>query len=342
MRNDIAAGRGARLRTAALQFVVAVFGLASIVGSGGGAGFPDTICDTYPDSCAPPPPPPPALRVDPASVTVQVGSPVSFTAVVVHGTGTYSYQWQRSSDGGMTFANIPGANATTYSIASVNLADNGAVFLALAWQGDSAALQAKTHLAVSATPGIVFTDGEFVTADWTAQPAIVGGYPSFTHAEVQVAADGNPGAYRKMTVQVAPASSVSNVTHLSLASTYDPSVLGAIRVIDYAEDCMLFSASEFGYVESGAFIEQNGRRYLSDKSLNACSRAGWASAALRSLRQQDFYLFDGPACNVGESCPDFSATGAPLGFGYVRRSYGSQGETIQHGIDNWSVTVWRR
>ena len=343
MRNDVWSARRARLRTAALQFVVAVLGLAAIVGSGGGAGFPDTVCDTYPDSCVPPPPPGPSLSVDPSSPTVQVGSMMSLTAVVAHGTGTYSYQWRRSSDGGTTFDDIAGATARTYAIASVNLGDDGAVFMALAWQGDgSKTLQAKATLAVSSTPGIAFTDHEFLVADWQAAPALVAGAPSFSHAEEQVGADGDPGAYRKMTVQVAPGSGSSNVTHLSLASTYDPAAQGAIRVIDYAENCVQFAATDTSSVESGPFFEQSGRRYLYNDSVGACGQVGWAPFALYGLRLQDFYQFDGPSCNVGESCPDFSATGAALRFGYLRRSNGMPGQTLQHGIDNWKVTVWRR
>jgi len=49
-----------------------------------------------------------------------------------------------------------------------------------------------------------------------------------------------------------------------------------------------------------------------------------------------------PPCAAGESCPDFSATAAPMRFGYWRISYGMTGDTIAHGIDNWKVTVWRR
>ena len=343
MHDDVRSGRRARLRASALQSVIALLGLAAIVGSGGGAAFPDTICDTYPDSCVPPPPPGPSLGVDPPSPTVQVGSPMSLTAVVANGSGTYSYQWRRSSDGGTTFDTIVGATARTYALASVNLADDGAVFMALAWQGDGTeTLQAKATLAVSATPGIVFTDHEFLVADWQAEPAIVAGYPSFSHAEERVGTDGDPGAYRRMTVQVAPGSGAANVTHLSLASSYDPAIHGAIRVIDYAENCIQFAATDTDGVEPGPFFEQSGRRYLYNHAVGSCGRGGWAPFALYGLRQQDFYQFDGPPCNAGESCPDFSATGAALHFGYLRRSMGMPGETLQHGIDNWKVTVWRR
>jgi hypothetical protein len=53
---------------------------------------------------------------------------------------------------------------------------------------------------------------------------------------------------------------------------------------------------------------------------------------------------DGPACDSGTSCPDFSAGGAPLRFGFERRvvlEVRSPAGSIQHGIDNWKVIVWR-
>ncbi len=333
--------RARRWRSAWLQFAIAALGLVAIVGSGGGGGL-DAVCDVYPDSCGPPPPPPPTLGIDPPSVTAQVGSAVSFKAVVANGSGSYSWQWRRSEDGGATFVNIPGANASSYSLASVNLADDGAQFMALAWQGVSAALPATAHLAVSATPGIVFSDGQFLTSQWRAAPAIVAGYPTFAHSEEQVPADGHPDAFRRMNVEVAPGSGVSNVSHLRLASTYDPAVQGAIRVIDYAEDCIQLDASAFTYVESGAFIEQLGRRYFSSRSPVQCSKAGWTRVTLDRLSDRDFEHFDGPACGAGETCPDFSASGAPMRFGYVKSTFGAPGDSAQHGIDNWKITVWRR
>lgn len=340
MDHEHLARRARALRSAALQLLIAMLGLAAIVGSGGGG--LGSVCDVYPDSCGPQPPPPPSLSIDPPSVTVQVGSSVTFTAAVANGSGSYSWQWRRSADGGATFVNIPGANASTFSLASVNLADDGAQFMALAWQGASAALQATASLAVSATPGIVFSDGQFLTGQWQAAPAIVAGYPTFAHSEEQVLSGGHPDAFRRMNVQVAPGSGLSSVSHLWLSSTYDPAVQGAIRTVDYAEDCIEFDAGEFTYVESGAFIEQLGRRYFSSRSPLQCSKSGWTHVALYSLSDRDFVLFDGPVCGPSEACPDFSASGAPLRFGYRKTTFGAPGDSAQHGIDNWKITVWRR
>jgi glucose/arabinose dehydrogenase len=64
---------------------------------------------------------PPAVTVHPADQTVTVGDPVSFS-VSASGTPPLSYQWQRNG------VDISGSTSPTHSIASVQLAGDGAVF----------------------------------------------------------------------------------------------------------------------------------------------------------------------------------------------------------------------
>jgi glucose/arabinose dehydrogenase len=66
----------------------------------------------------------PAITSHPSDVTVTAGRPASFS-VSASGTAPLSYQWQRNG------GNIPGATATTYTLASTSLADDGAVFSAV-------------------------------------------------------------------------------------------------------------------------------------------------------------------------------------------------------------------
>jgi hypothetical protein len=134
----------------------------------------------------------------------------------------------------------------------------------------------------------------------------------------------------------------ARVFYTSVSAAYQPQSQGAIKVIDYAEDCILLSTSPTVYAQSQFFIEQSGRRYLTSTT-PTCTLTRWTSVTtLGSLTALDFYRFDGPVCQAGESCPDFSANGAPMRFGYLRAALGSPGDSIAHGIDNWKVTVWRR
>ena len=64
---------------------------------------------------------PPAITIQPASQTVGAGQPATFT-VSASGSAPLSYQWQR---GGVDLA---GETAASYTLASAQLADNGAQF----------------------------------------------------------------------------------------------------------------------------------------------------------------------------------------------------------------------
>jgi glucose/arabinose dehydrogenase len=66
----------------------------------------------------------PQITSHPASVTVSAGQPASF-GVSASGTAPLSFQWQRNG------GDIPGATATTYTLATTSLADDGAVFAAV-------------------------------------------------------------------------------------------------------------------------------------------------------------------------------------------------------------------
>ena len=145
----------------ALASLVALLGLAAIVGSGGGGslGFPP--CNE-PWCNQPPPPPSPEVRIDPPYVTALVGSPIALTAVTANLSGTVSYAWKRSSDGGNTFVPIVDANARTYTLGAVSPGDDGAIFQVLAWTGDGTnAVSATSRLTVFAGRASGYQDSTF-------------------------------------------------------------------------------------------------------------------------------------------------------------------------------------
>ena len=63
-----------------------------------------------------------SISAAPLSATVCAGSNVTFSTVAL-GTNP-SYQWQVSTDGGVTFNNISGANATAYTVNNASVAQN--------------------------------------------------------------------------------------------------------------------------------------------------------------------------------------------------------------------------
>ena len=125
------------------------------------------------------------------------------------------------------------------------------------------------------------------------------------------------------------------VFHLALSAVYDPAAQGEIRTIDFSEDCR---AVLNGYVPyTVPMLEQGGRRYVANStSRRSCASSDWTAVFLRaSLVPTDFVLADGPACGVGESCPDFSAAGAPITLGLA------SGASLTSGLPPGTVSALR-
>jgi hypothetical protein len=315
---------------------IAALGVLTIVGSGGGAlGFPDIDYGGGGGSV----PLLPYVNVLPFRPTVQAGTIVRFEAEVLNATPPVSYQWRRNG------VDITGATGPTYTLGGAQMGDDGARFTAVVSAANGAS-SGSTVLLVSPWPGVVFQDADFAVSDWTvsatAQPADNG--PS--HAESQATDGGNPGAYRSIAYQMTPGPSSLRLSHLAVGATYDPATQGAIYTIDLGGECSRRSFSS-GLVFTGLTLapgfEQAGRTYQPRAFLSGCVLA-WYGARYSSLKAEEFVL-SGPACGATESCPDFSATAAPLRFGFVTNlglATGSAAGTVVQGIDNWKVTVWKR
>jgi glucose/arabinose dehydrogenase len=94
----------------------------------------------------------PEITSHPASVTVSAGQPASFS-VAASGTAPLSYQWQRNG------GDIPGATATTYTLATTSLADDGAVFTAVVTNaaGSATSNGATLHVTSNSPPVATIT-----------------------------------------------------------------------------------------------------------------------------------------------------------------------------------------
>jgi hypothetical protein len=335
-------------RRVALAGVVAV-GVVAIVGSGGGF-LSDVPPDCFSTTCGPTNPGPvitPAVSISPLKQTVQAGTSAAFMAQSV-GVDQPRYQWRRSADGGANYFDIAGATASTYTLSQAQFADDGALFRVDMRGSLNNVVLASSNavtLLVSSMPAVVFADGEFDPTDWSAS-AIADPAPNGpTHTEERSATGGLPGAFRRMVHTMTAGPSSLRVFNDKASAVYDPRVLGAIRAIDYAEDCNRISATTNTIdVASFAMFEQAGRRYVSANGRGCLSL--WVNnfAQLPSLVVSDFRQADGPACSTGEACPDFSASAAPLQFGFARsvsRAASAPAASIEHGIDNWKISVWR-
>jgi hypothetical protein len=324
---------------------VVVSGLVSIVGSGGGVQVEGCLLGPCPGDF---PAEPAAPSIEPPSATVQVGGTVVFSARAP-GIGNPSYQWTRAPRGfsGGPFIDIPGATGATYTLAGAQLVDDDSAF-SVSVQGSFngrqvAVTSLPARLAVSSMPGVVFQDTEFLPADWAAAASVTPLSNGPTHSVERATTGGNPGAYRKVSITMTAGPSRLDVFNTFQASSYNPASQGPIYLIDFALDCIALP----GLLGVGPtlLIEQDGRRYIGG-SVSICGSTTWGTAPF-PIRHgaASFLRVDGPTCTVGDSCPNFAATGKPIRFGFANGNEmlpGVAGVSGGFGVDNWKVTVWRR
>lgn len=200
----------------------------------------------------------------------------------------------------------------------------------------------STQQAFTSATTVIFTDGDFASG-WTDvsgvtdDPVVPGtgpGTSSFNGSSVQ-ASGGNPGAYRKTTHTITYGDRIYS-GGLNTSAVYTPATSGAISAIDFASD---LQDPDFGTSGWVLILEQNGTLYFAVRGLGFSSSA-WESFTLKSLTEQDFDTTP-PGLDPNNEHPDFSAGGGPIIFGYVMTNSlpGPGTKIVNHGIDNWSITI---
>ncbi|MEM7147522.1 MAG: hypothetical protein AAF591_20570 [Verrucomicrobiota bacterium] len=173
--------------------------------------------------------------------------------------------------------------------------------------------------------GVTFMDGTFANANWNLNVVSTSG-GSITAG--QVGAGGNPGSYRLVTNSgtIPPAGSVFLAAyHLNPSFVYDPGAMGAIDTISWSIDYQNFSsgqALQLGFQQGGSFFATT-----SVFVTTGSGTGSWFPHAQGPLMEGDF-----------GGAPDFSATGAPITFGFRTANSGQLG-TFEVGYDNISITV---
>jgi hypothetical protein len=354
MRNELSLHRKV-WRRLALAGVTAA-GLAGIVGSGPSF-MPDCLLCPEPQNWI-------SVRIE-GPAAVQVGEAATFTAFV-SASPTLPYccvaSWCRSAGAGGNCVAIPAATDYAYTLPGANLSDDGAVFAITVRSADvldtsGTVGTAQITLHVSNTPPVVFQDGEFLPEDWSAEAvARPPQEPALAHDEERVESGGNPGAFRR-TVQEMPMGAWRDmwVFNLSRTAVYEPVAQGALYGVDFDWDVVRLSPAlaDASGVYLVPLIEQGGRRFVSMAlACNYDRVSGWqpSSACIDGERvarapEGTFDWVDGPACDSGTTCLDFSAGAPALRFGYALFANWPDGRpaaSLVQGLDNWKVTAWRR
>lgn len=184
---------------------------------------------------------------------------------------------------------------------------------------------------------ITISDGTFVEANW--ESSVVSSFGGANELVYQM-----PGAdpYRAMFDEL-PAGSGVNQRHLYTAFTYDPQTSGAIASLDVSEQHRVFGLGPGGMFPPALLLSvnfvlvQDGRTHWLATGATPVTQADvWTTVTWTGLTAADFTA-------VGGVLPDFSASGAPIQFGYLRSPLNDTVEyqSIEHGIDDWSVTIRR-
>jgi len=106
------------LTTAAIGSGLTLSG-GTLTATGGGASLPDPYeCGTFPLV---------SISAQPQAASVTAGGSATFstTATATLPTSTISYQWQQSTDGGTTWANVSGATSSSLTLSSLTTGSNG-------------------------------------------------------------------------------------------------------------------------------------------------------------------------------------------------------------------------
>lgn len=125
----------------------------------------------------------PAVTTNPSSQTVNPGASVTFTAAA-SGAPTPTVQWQRSTNGGASYANIAGASSTSYTFTATG-AGSGSKYRAVFTNVVSSATTTAATLTVGNSPSISSANATTFTVGTVGTFAVTtSGFPSpaITHS----------------------------------------------------------------------------------------------------------------------------------------------------------------
>jgi hypothetical protein len=191
-----------------------------------------------------------------------------------------------------------------------------------------------------------FTDGDFAPADWEivvlSFKSSGGAFPGGAVTASQEPG-GYPGTLRRINDMIIAAPSASEFSstwgvHFKSGAVWDPMTQGPIGTLDYDEDALLFAPAGDGQL-TGLAIRQGGVVYV--HPVGVTPDVVWTHKSEAGITAAELYELN-DAGQLFTSHPDFSVSGAPVQFGFLRANSNGNGGgayTLSGAIDNWSVRV---
>jgi hypothetical protein len=209
----------------------------------------------------------------------------------------------------------------------VAVADGAAVITATAANGKSGS--ANVSVAVQDLPDdVIYSDMEAATEWFQVVRGATGGV---TSSATHPTTGGFDGAFRRIEHDFPGAGSLS-VFHGFSGETYDPSKQGAIASIRFSELRRKILPAGSGSIGATFAIMQGGAIYPLSGGVAITSET-WEA------RQTDLLI----AGDFTGGIPDFSATGGPITFGFIRSNTRGTAspQLVAHGVDDFRVEIRR-
>ena len=179
-----------------------------------------------------------------------------------------------------------------------------------------------------------FSDTAFLNTEWNTTKLLDGSFSAF-----QVGTGGNPGQFRQTDQSMNPGESIILV-HTRAAAVYDPSASGALGMVNGSFNVKFVAGSTgTSQVAYRLALEQGDSLYMSSDYVVALGPGNglpgeWQNFSLSGLTASNFSRIS------GSGTLDFSASGAPITFGYMTTNTANvTSVSTSSGIDNWSVTL---
>jgi len=177
-----------------------------------------------------------------------------------------------------------------------------------------------------------FSDGTFNPSNWGFE-TIGSGTVTFG----QIAAGGNPGQYRQIDQVVNQNTgwfySFSRYG-TTMPTRYEPAVSGAIASVDFSIDSRTISVLSGQVPGIGLGIKQGSLVFMQTAFFNGFANT-WTTYSVNSLTPASF------SCINGAGSLDFSASGAPIRFGFItaNASFSATTTGSVSDYDNFFVNV---
>lgn len=153
----------------------------------------------------------PVVSTQPVASSVVVSGTATFS-VVSSGTPTPTYQWQFSADNGVSYVDIAGATASSYTTAATTAADDGKLFRVTMTNSAGTVVSDAVRLTVAAAP---------VPVAISAQPVSTSVAAPVT-ATFSVAATGSPAPTYQWQLSIDGGATFANITGATSASYTTP------------------------------------------------------------------------------------------------------------------------